>query len=167
MMVTWLTTNCTPQSIVEYWSEIDVYALNMTMTEGKSELFIDGGSEKREMYIHRVLLTDLKPGCTYLYHVGSDYGWSEIFWLRTIQEGVNWSPKFVVYGDLGVVNGESIPRLQHEIQQSDYDAVLHVGDMAYDLHTDNARVGDEFMKQIQPIAAYLPYQTVVGNHEYA
>jgi hypothetical protein len=26
-------------------------------------------------------------------------------------------------------------------------------------------VGDEFMRQIEPIAAYLPYMTCPGNHE--
>ena len=30
---------------------------------------------------------------------------------------------------------------------------------------DNGRVGDEFMRQIEPIAAYVPYQTCPGNHE--
>ncbi|PFX19149.1 Iron/zinc purple acid phosphatase-like protein [Stylophora pistillata] len=32
---------------------------------------------------------------------------------------------------------------------------------------DNAVVGDDFMNQIQPIAAYVPYMTCPGNHEYA
>ncbi|KAL3225932.1 hypothetical protein MRX96_025403 [Rhipicephalus microplus] len=27
------------------------------------------------------------------------------------------------------------------------------------------KVGDEFMRQIEPIAAYVPYMTAVGNHE--
>ena len=31
----------------------------------------------------------------------------------------------------------------------------------------NARVGDEYMRQIEPIAAYVPYMTAVGNHEAA
>lgn len=30
---------------------------------------------------------------------------------------------------------------------------------------ENARVGDEFMRQIQPVAGYLPYMTCPGNHE--
>ncbi|KAH8026055.1 hypothetical protein HPB51_015404 [Rhipicephalus microplus] len=29
----------------------------------------------------------------------------------------------------------------------------------------DAKVGDEFMRQIEPIAAYVPYMTAVGNHE--
>lgn len=31
----------------------------------------------------------------------------------------------------------------------------------------NGRIGDEFMRQIQPIAAYVPYMTSPGNHEDA
>ncbi|KPM11510.1 purple acid phosphatase-like protein [Sarcoptes scabiei] len=79
----------------------------------------------------------------------------------------NWSPRFAVYGDLGNDNGQSFAFLEEQIQMDDYDIVAHIGDLAYDLHTDNARVGDEFMRQIQPIAGYVPYQTVPGNHERA
>ncbi|CAL4076892.1 unnamed protein product, partial [Meganyctiphanes norvegica] len=35
------------------------------------------------------------------------------------------------------------------------------------LELDNGRVGDQFMNQIQPIAAYVPYMTCPGNHEWA
>ena len=35
------------------------------------------------------------------------------------------------------------------------------------MHQDGGQVGDAFMNQIQPIAAYLPYMTSVGNHEQA
>lgn len=30
---------------------------------------------------------------------------------------------------------------------------------------ENAKVGDEFMRQIEPIASYVPYMTCPGNHE--
>jgi hypothetical protein len=32
---------------------------------------------------------------------------------------------------------------------------------------NDARVGDEFMRQIEPMAAYVPYQVCPGNHESA
>lgn len=32
---------------------------------------------------------------------------------------------------------------------------------------DNGRIGDEFMRQIESIAAYVPYMTCPGNHEWA
>ena len=136
MMVTWVTTNATPESIVEFGSESSHFALD-NRQEGSMATFVDGGSEKRMMHIHRVLLTELTPGAEYLYHVGSEFGWSEIFWFRAIRDGKDWSPRFAVYGDLGNVNGRSIPRLQQEVQRNHFDAILHVGDMAYDLNTVN------------------------------
>lgn len=33
--------------------------------KGQATLFEDGGSEKRSMFVHRVMLTDLKPGLSY------------------------------------------------------------------------------------------------------
>ncbi|GLV35264.1 uncharacterized protein CBL_01586 [Carabus blaptoides fortunei] len=70
----------------------------------------------------------------------------------------------VQYGPTGIFMGTS-SRLQEETQRGLYDAILHVGDFAYDMDSENARVGDEFMKQIETIAAYLPYMTCPGNHE--
>ena len=76
-----------------------------------------------------------------------------------------WSPRLAVYGDLGSDNAQSLPRLQREAQEGLYDAVLHVGDFAYDMDANDGKVGDRFMRQIEPIAAYIPYMTTVGNHE--
>lgn len=77
----------------------------------------------------------------------------------------NWAPQVVIFGDMGNENAQSLKRLQEETQRGLYDAAIHVGDFAYDMHTNNANVGDEFMRQIESIAAYLPYMTVPGNHE--
>jgi len=40
-----------------------------------------------------------------------------------------------------------------------------VGDFAYDMDTANAAVGDAFMRQIESVAAYVPYMVCPGNHE--
>ena len=32
---------------------------------------------------------------------------------------------------------------------------------------NNAETGDDFMNQIEPIAAYVPYMACPGNHENA
>lgn len=90
-----------------------------------------------------------------------------MFFFKTFPEGSNWKPRIALYGDMGNENIQSMPRLQEETQRGDYDAIIHVGDFAYDMNSDNARVGDEFMKQIQSIAAYVPYFTCAGNHEEA
>lgn len=160
MMITWVTLSPTNISTVEY----GLSKMNMWKT-GNVTKFVDGGVESRVLYIHRVLLTDLTPGSQYIYHCGSIDGWSALYWFTAMKSGSNWSPRFAVYGDLGNINAQSMPRLQEEIQRGVYDAVLHVGDFAYDMDTDDARVGDEFMRQIEPVAAYVPYMTCVGNHE--
>lgn len=72
-----------------------------------------------------------------------------------------------IFGDLGNYNGRSIPKLQEDSQKGLYDVLLHVGDLAYDMDSDNARVGDNFMRQMEPVAAYTPYMVCVGNHEEA
>lgn len=62
---------------------------------------------------------------------------------------------------------QSLPYLQEETQRGMYDVILHVGDFAYDMHNQDAKVGDQFMRQLQPVAAYLPYMVCPGNHEEA
>lgn len=95
-------------------------------------------------------------------------GWSALYWFHTIPKTEeNWSPTLAIYGDLGNENAQSLPRLQEETQLGMYDAIIHVGDFAYDMNTNNAIVGDEFMRQIETIAAYVPYMVVPGNHEVA
>lgn len=64
-----------------------------------------------------------------VYHVGSSYGYSARYSFRTILDENRKS--FAVYGDLGVVNAQSLARLQREAQLNYYDAILHVGDFAY------------------------------------
>jgi acid phosphatase type 7 len=113
-------------------------------------------------------------------------GWSDLFTFTTIKEGSDWSPRLAVFGDMGNKNAQSLPRLQQETQRGHFDTILHVGDFAYDMDTvsfescfkikpkflhmllqANAQVGDAFMRQIQSIAAYVPYMTCPGNHEEA
>lgn len=134
---------------------------------GKSEVFQDGGNEHREQFIHKVVLQNLTPNTTYFYHCGSNASWSSLYSFKTPLNTSDWSPQLAIFGDMGNYNAISLPALQAETQMGMYDAILHVGDFAYDMDTDNARVGDEFMRQIEPIAAYVPYLTCPGNHEQA
>ncbi|KAL1423490.1 hypothetical protein MTO96_000021 [Rhipicephalus appendiculatus] len=162
MLVTWTTFDPTNDSLVEFGKDgLDMQA------RGHSTKFYDGGSERRLIYIHRVLLEDLTPGEFYVYHCGSTMGWSATFWFRAKNASALWSPRLAVFGDMGNVNAQSLPFLQEEAQKATIDAALHVGDFAYNMDSDNARVGDEFMRQIEPVAAYVPYMTCVGNHENA
>uniref|UniRef100_A0A0N5AGB1 Purple acid phosphatase n=1 Tax=Syphacia muris TaxID=451379 RepID=A0A0N5AGB1_9BILA len=162
MWITWITFDDTFKSLVEY----GVDQLNLTAA-GEHEYFVDDGELHLIRYVHRVKLTGLKPATTYQYHVGSEYGWSAIFRFTTFSERLNGGYIFAVYGDLGNVNARSLGKIQQYAQRHKIDMVLHIGDMAYNLDTDNGRFGDQFGRQIEPVAAYIPYMTVVGNHENA
>ena len=40
--------------------------------------------------------------------------------------------------------------------------ILHTGDFAYNMGDDNGRVGDQFFRNIEQIAAYVPYMVSIG-----
>lgn len=162
LIVTWSTYNDTNKSLVEY----GIKNFNLS-SSGSSELFVDGGWKRHSQYIHRVKLTNLTPNVTYVYHCGSQLGWSAEFWFNTAPEDDSgWGPSLAIFGDMGNENAQSLARLQEETQRGFYDAILHVGDFAYDMDSKNAQVGDAFMAQIETIAAYLPYMTCPGKHNY-
>ena len=60
MVATWVTDSSTKVSIVEFGLN------NLTqVAKGIEEKFVDGGSQKRVLYMHRVKMTGLKPGSQY------------------------------------------------------------------------------------------------------
>uniref|UniRef100_A0A8C9ATI2 Acid phosphatase 7, tartrate resistant (putative) n=1 Tax=Prolemur simus TaxID=1328070 RepID=A0A8C9ATI2_PROSS len=94
--------------------------------QGTFSTFVDGGVLRRKLYMHRVTLRGLLPGAEYVYRCGSAQGWSRRFRFRALKNGVHWSPRLAVFGDLGADNPKALPRLRRETQQGMYDAVLHV-----------------------------------------
>ena len=62
-------------------------------------------------------------------------------------------------------NPKSLKQLKIDLNRSLYDLVLHLGDFAYNLDTNDGVVGDNFMNMIQPISSRVPYMTCPGNHE--
>jgi hypothetical protein len=117
-------------------------------------------------FVHKVLIEGLTPGQRYYYSVESNGIRSPIFSFTAMQEGNNWVPKFLVYGDMGRHGGaQALPSLINSVKSGYPTAVVHVGDFAYDFDSDGGVNGDEFMNRIQPIATAVPYMTCIGNHE--
>ena len=69
MVVTWTTLDSTADSVVEYGSVPNDLKLSAL---GSTTVFTDGGSEKRVLYIHRVVLENLIPGQTYCENIFRD-----------------------------------------------------------------------------------------------
>ncbi|VDL77482.1 unnamed protein product [Nippostrongylus brasiliensis] len=145
MVVTWLTFDDTEKTMVEFGPITDKKPTKIV--EGRCSAFSDNPKSKQKRFIHRVLLTGLVPGKTYQYRVGSEYGWSALYRFTALTPRPDGGYEIAVFGDLGNQNARSL------------------GDFAYNMDTDDGRVGDEFFRQLEPIAAYVPYMTAVGNHE--
>lgn len=131
-----------------------------------------GVSSKRHMNTYRAKMTGLEDGAKYVYRVvayaPNDMTFFSTSYTFTAKDLANASQiKMAIYGDLGLINGQSIPRLIKDVDEQKYDLIIHNGDFAYDLNTNHGEYGDRFMRDIEPIAARVPYQTSVGNHEVA
>ena len=60
MVVTWSTMNVTQRAVCGY----GIDTTNM-MANGSITKFVDGGPQQHTQFIHRVTLTNLKPGTKY------------------------------------------------------------------------------------------------------
>jgi len=160
LLVTWSTLDPTPNPTLLLTKNSKVVKY-----KGSSKIFIDGGKEKRKQWIHKVELDGLAGNTEYKYVVGSELGWSDVFYTTTLPHGDDWPLTLALYGDLGNENVQSLPTIQRKAEEGVYQALIHVGDIAYDMYEQNGRVGDAFMEQIEPIASVIPYMTCPGNHE--
>ncbi|XP_067932184.1 acid phosphatase type 7-like [Watersipora subatra] len=116
--------------------------------------------------VFRALMTGLTPHQVHAYRVETNGHLSKNFTFLHPSDEPNRSNKFLIYGDLGKIGGGiTVSRLKAEAARNLYDAVLHVGDFAYDLHNEGGRRGDKFLRRIEQIASRLPYMHCVGNHE--
>ncbi len=60
MTVSWVTLNSTECSTVQY----GVRSLTKS-AQGTSNVYVDGGKERRKLFLHRATLTKLLPGKVY------------------------------------------------------------------------------------------------------
>jgi phosphoglycolate phosphatase-like HAD superfamily hydrolase len=61
----------------------------------------------------------------------------------TSSDESTWTPQLAIFGDLGNENARSLPYLQEEVQRGMYDAILHVGDFAYDMDSVSTALHSE------------------------
>jgi len=134
--------------------------------------------------IQNVLLTGLTPSTVYYYRVGANFSgspvWSaEFSFTAAPNPDPNRPTRFAVYGDMGTVPlGFSVAKqIVSNMSTFDFDAVMHVGDIAYAGVATNIPflnissndewefVWDIWFKEVQPYAAIRPYMAGVGNHE--
>jgi hypothetical protein len=119
-------------------------------------------------------MSGLEKDCQYEYYVGSLFGSSDYFYFNGLTpdynkpyKTLNETHSVLIYGDWGTgPNGMGTKEYLANITRGhNFDAVLHIGDFAYDLHSDNGTVGDAWFREAEEIAGFYPYMTNPGNHE--
>mmetsp|Transcript_30174 Transcript_30174/g.79240 ORF Transcript_30174/g.79240 Transcript_30174/m.79240 type:complete len:439 (-) Transcript_30174:730-2046(-) len=85
--------------------------------------------------------------------------------FRTPPPPAAWEPALAFLGDMGTYDGLSAPELTRAVVAEGIDAVVHAGDLAYDLGTEGGSVGDRFLNGVEPVAAQVPYMASHGNHD--
>lgn len=116
-------------------------------------------------YLHRVYLSNLTPGETYMYRIIGDSGTnSNLFRFRIPTTKPKRVYTFMLVADVGL-RSKDLKFLTYEARIGKYEAVFHVGDIAYNLHGKEGRYGDQFLKHVEKFASEVPYMTVPGDHE--
>lgn len=180
IFITWSTLKRVSRPSVEYRvlpikEKKALFLVNnqVNITEWISE----DNNKQRKHYTYRVKLEDLIPNADHIYRIVSNYErdcndcndgviYSDFYqFFNTDFSQTNTTIKIALFGDLGLINGQSIPRLIEKVDKKEYNMIIHNGDFAYDLDRFNGNQGDEFMRKMEPITARLAYQTSVGNHE--
>ena len=53
----------------------------------------------------------------------------------------------------------------HKFIKKKVQVILHAGDFAYDIKTDEGKRADDLMNMIEAVASKVAYQVILGNHE--
>ncbi|KAK5974226.1 Metallophos domain-containing protein, partial [Trichostrongylus colubriformis] len=75
---------------------------------------------------------------------------SRTFQFKTLPEDPQ-SYRVCIFGDLGYEHGNSTDSIIPNGLAGKFDFIVHVGDIAYDLHGDNGKTGDKFLNRLEPV----------------
>eukprot|EP00040_Diaphanoeca_grandis_P037041 m.239430 g.239430 ORF g.239430 m.239430 type:complete len:515 (+) comp33745_c3_seq3:1506-3050(+) len=177
MNVAYVVYDLTHGNSVKYWQANNT-ATSMTSQSDQHALNVAG-----KRYTRLAVMKSLVPGMKYEYQV-ADMNTTFHFTFRRPHSSTT-PDKHIIFGDMGASHAFSLcsnctaqsttcdvatcmtskanTGLISEIETADM--FLHVGDFAYNLDSDGGAVGDQFMRNIEQVAGYIPYMVSHGNHE--
>ncbi|CAI5452513.1 unnamed protein product [Caenorhabditis angaria] len=124
--------------------------------KGSSEQWVYNGIIR---YKHKAVMVGLDYDAKYDYSIAS-----RSFTFKTLPKDPS-SYRVCVFGDLGYWHGNSTESIIRHGLAGNFDFIVHLGDIAYDLHSQNGQVGDDYMNQFEPLISTMPYMVIAGNHE--
>eukprot|EP01138_Halocafeteria_seosinensis_P012631 gb/GECG01012905.1/.p1 GENE.gb/GECG01012905.1/~~gb/GECG01012905.1/.p1 ORF type:complete len:433 (+),score=36.18 gb/GECG01012905.1/:1-1299(+) len=155
LYITWCTSWPSNSSSVEVW-RADEPEENARTFRGRALDSIKVGG----FYVHRVHISNLETNVPLYYSVVNQDAKSPAKPFR-VYEPNQLSLPMAIFGDLGVSNGVSREPLIADAREDKFKLAVHAGDMAYMLH----RLGDTFLKGVEPITSKVPYHVIPGNHD--
>lgn len=148
---------------------------NFTSSVVNTTVFLQGNvTFNHYQYIHTSVFKNIKSECWYQYQVSNLGFKSEVYMFNgrtpdtdTTFNDVQNPLTMVIFGDWGTGEFAQYTKylLEQEAKARDFAGILHMGDLAYNLDDDNGKVGDTYLRMIEPIAAEFPYMVAPGNHE--
>ena len=120
--------------------------------------------EKRNYTLHFVPFRNLEAGAVYTYSVRGPAGaWSDSFAFRVPRDGAE--TRLAAFGDIGHSRWSAMTNLGEDCASGVIDAIIVLGDHAYNLGGASGRRGDAYMNAFQPTLARCPWLPLIGNHE--
>jgi hypothetical protein len=126
--------------------------------------------------VNQAKMSGLSSVCEYEYKVGAGVVWTQVhvYSGRTpyqvtnaTNDDLDFQPNFIVFGDMG--QGKySEPTRNHisdYIKDQQIHAVLHSGDVAYNLYNRLPGFPRSYFEEVQVFAGSIPYMVAPGNHE--
>ena len=179
MTVAWASAAAVGES-VKYGTKYDT--LDVTVAGDARPLNVSGWR-----YTHTATMHDLVPNTLYFYKIGARQDTFNFTYQRA-RGGDDDPAVHILFGDMGSSHafalclgcnasslvcdaaacaraGGATAGLVAEAGRADL--FVHVGDFGYDLGEidGSVSVGDQFMRNIEQIAAFTPYMVSHGNHE--
>ena len=102
-------------------------------------LFLDGGRQQKQRFMHEASMLKLKPASTYFYQViTSTPDAAPVLNFSTIPEAAGYTQplRIAMYGDFGLLNDQSHDRLEAESLSGNLDLIIHAGDLSAHTSTE-------------------------------
>eukprot|EP00756_Hemistasia_phaeocysticola_P036841 Hpha_TRINITY_DN16663_c1_g2::TRINITY_DN16663_c1_g2_i1::g.181626::m.181626 len=136
----------------------------MSKVEGVSHEY--SPSKDRKYIMNYVTFKGLSPRKTYYYKVksgSSSCAWTPVYSFRApYQDGVT---RIASYGDMGHSWHNNMGNMKADCEAGRIDAIVHMGDHAYNIGMTDDRRGDAYMNVFQPVLQSCPWLPIIGNHE--
>ena len=166
MSVSWVTQG---QSSTRCTVELQQVGIQVSREfAGNGYCFNAGYYTTRYINVHHAIMNNLLPNTHYIYRIKCSNGLNRDAskWIEFRTLNIPYSmPKIAFFADMGLEAATSFPLLKQLVNQREVEVILHAGDFAYDMKSEEGKRADNFMNMIQEVASKVPYQVIPGNHE--